>query len=198
MSVSVDFGGLSGSGGLDPPSSKIRIVVEARRNRAGILVFRSVGTVPGILGLVGPRFRPKSGSKSKISSRILNIFRGPDSSLEKKWGTSQPVSCRGLQARWVHPNPSNCPMLLDGASGPGIRLPGRISAGFWSTKLQNWPSGRPWAGRRADFEAFPAKNLAETWPKSAFLTITCFPRGPVTMTDTSYGIPEFRVLRRPE
>ena len=41
----------------------------------GIVVCRFVGTVPDILGLVWPSFRPKSGSKSKISGRILNNFR---------------------------------------------------------------------------------------------------------------------------
>ncbi len=30
-----------------------------------------VGTVPDILGLVWPSFRPKAGPKSKMSSRIL-------------------------------------------------------------------------------------------------------------------------------
>ncbi len=35
------------------------------------------------------------------------------------------------------------------ASGPEIGLPGRISAGFWSGKPQNRPSGR-----RADVEVF--------------------------------------------
>ena len=30
-----------------------------------------MGTVPGILGLVCPSFRPKSGSKSKIPGRVL-------------------------------------------------------------------------------------------------------------------------------
>ncbi len=32
---------------------------------------RSLGTVPGILGLLLPPFRPKSGPKSKIPGRIL-------------------------------------------------------------------------------------------------------------------------------
>ena len=36
---------------------------------------RSVGTVPGILGLVWLRFRPKSGPKSKISGLSLKVFR---------------------------------------------------------------------------------------------------------------------------
>ncbi len=37
----------------------------------GIVVHRSVGTEPDILGLVWLSFRPTSGSKSKISGRIL-------------------------------------------------------------------------------------------------------------------------------
>jgi hypothetical protein len=48
----------------------------------GIVVCRFVGTVPDVLGLVWPSFRPKSGSRSKISGRILNIYRGPFSSAE--------------------------------------------------------------------------------------------------------------------
>ncbi len=48
----------------------------------GIIVFRFVGTVPDILGLVWRRFRPNSGSESKIPSRILKYFRGPFSSAE--------------------------------------------------------------------------------------------------------------------
>ena len=46
---------------------------------------RSVGTVPCILGLVWRRFRPKSGSKSQISGRILTSFPGPSSSAESGW-----------------------------------------------------------------------------------------------------------------
>ena len=40
----------------------------------GIVVCRFVGTVLDILGLVWPSFRPKSGSESTISGRILNKF----------------------------------------------------------------------------------------------------------------------------
>ncbi len=36
----------------------------------GIVVCRSVCTVPGILGLVWPSVRPKSGSKTKISGPV--------------------------------------------------------------------------------------------------------------------------------
>ncbi len=36
----------------------------------GVVVCRFVGTVPDILGLVWPSFRPKPGSKLKVSGRI--------------------------------------------------------------------------------------------------------------------------------
>ncbi len=42
-------------------------------------------------------------------------------------------------------------MLRNSASGPEIRFPGRILAGFYSGKLQHRPSDRPSAGRRAEF-----------------------------------------------
>jgi hypothetical protein len=44
------------------------------------------------------------------------------------------------------------------ASGPEMGLPGRISAGFQSGEPQNRSSGRPKAGRRAEFEAFPIRR----------------------------------------
>ncbi len=52
----------------------------------GIVMCRLVGTVPDILGLAWPSFRPKSGSKSKIAGRILTSFRGPFSSAEMRGG----------------------------------------------------------------------------------------------------------------
>ncbi len=51
-------------------------------------------------------------------------------------------------------------MLCNSASGPEIGLPSRISAGFYSRKLQN----RPPAGRRTDFEAFPIRIRPESDP----------------------------------
>ncbi len=42
----------------------------------GIGVRRFVGTVPNILGLVWPSFRPNSDSKSKIPGRILKQKSG--------------------------------------------------------------------------------------------------------------------------
>jgi hypothetical protein len=50
-------------------------------------------------------------------------------------------------------------MLSNGASEPEIDLPGKISAGLYSGKPQNRPSGRPSAGRKADFDSFPMKIL---------------------------------------
>ncbi len=48
----------------------------------GVVVCRAVGTVPGIWGLVWRRFRPKSGSKWKMSGRILQSVRALSSSAE--------------------------------------------------------------------------------------------------------------------
>ncbi len=47
---------------------------------------RFVGTVPDILGLLWPSFRPDSGSKSNISGRILKSFQGPFGSADLGWG----------------------------------------------------------------------------------------------------------------
>jgi hypothetical protein len=60
--------------------------------------------------------------------------------------------------------PEMIPKLIHcGASGPEIRLPCRISAGFCFGKPQNRPSGAK-AGRRADLDIFAMKNLAELRP----------------------------------
>ena len=60
--------------------------------------------------------------------------------------------------------PDMIPKLIHcGASGPEIRLPCRISAGFCFGKPQNRPSGAK-AGRRADLDIFAMKNLAELRP----------------------------------
>ncbi len=57
-----------------------------------MVVRRFVGTVPDILGLVWPRFRPKSDPKSKIPDRILKSVRGPFSSAES---SATPAARRG-------------------------------------------------------------------------------------------------------
>ncbi len=64
-----------------------RIVVETRRDRPRIARNRCVpvrGYRAGYFGLGLASFRSNPGSKSKISGRILNSFRGPFSSAE--WG----------------------------------------------------------------------------------------------------------------
>ncbi len=61
----------------------------------GIVVRRSVGTMPGILGLSWLRFRPESGSNSKISGRVLNNYRGPFLAQSQ----------RGFRITTEHPGP---------------------------------------------------------------------------------------------
>ncbi len=53
-------------------------------------------------------------------------------------------------------------------SGPGIGLPGWILAGLLPGKHRNRPSGRPSAGRRADFSAFPVAVRPKSGPEGRF------------------------------
>ncbi len=53
---------------------------------------RLVGTVPDIVGLVWPSFRPKSDSKSKISGRVLKSVRCPFSLAELSRVLKSPMS----------------------------------------------------------------------------------------------------------
>ena len=72
---------------------------------------RFVGTVPDILGLVWPSFRPKSGSKSKIPGRILKCFRGLFSSAERAcpWpGPSEVVDDHVLKIHPAGPDEVKC------------------------------------------------------------------------------------------
>ena len=62
-------------------------------------------------------------------------------------------------------------MLCNNVSGPEIGLPGRISAGFQSGKLQNRLSGRPSAGRRADWEACPTRIQPKSGPHGLARTL---------------------------
>ncbi len=64
-------------------------------------------------------------------------------------GRSDPKKHQRFPAR------KHYPMFPDNVSGPEIGLPGQTSAGFYTGKPQNRPSGRPSAGRRA--EAFPTR-----------------------------------------
>jgi hypothetical protein len=59
----------------------------------------------------------------------------------------------------------------------------RVLAGCSWGRLQNWPSDRSKAGRRADFEAF--LTGIKTWPQSVSLAKTCYPGAPVTITDSN-------------
>ncbi len=56
-------------------------------------------------------------------------------------------------------------MLRNNASGPKIGLPRRILAGLLPGKNRNRPSGRPKAGRRADFGSLPVAVRAKSGPE---------------------------------
>ncbi len=74
-------------------------------------------------------------------------------------------------------------------------LLGQLLAGFYLEKLRNRPSGRPQASRKADSEGVPHEIPAKTRPTSALLIKTCFPRGPVAITDNNFGHRAVRVPR---
>ncbi len=57
-------------------------------------------------------------------------------------------------------------MLRNNASGQEIGLPGRILTGLLPGKNPNRPSGRPKAGRRDDFRAFPVAVRPKSGPIS--------------------------------
>ncbi len=59
-------------------------------------------------------------------------------------------------------------MLRNSASGPEIGLPGRILAGLQPGKDRIRHSGRPSAGWRADFGAFPAAVRPSSGPEGRF------------------------------
>ncbi len=65
-----------------------------------IVVCRSVGIVPSILGLVWLRVRPKSGSKSKMSGGIFKDFRGPSSSAETATTTTTTSSATQMRRQF--------------------------------------------------------------------------------------------------
>ncbi len=60
-------------------------------------------------------------------------------------------------------------MLRNNASGPEIGLPGWILTGLLSGKHRKQLSGRPSAGRRANFGAFPVAVLPKSGPEGRFL-----------------------------
>ena len=59
-------------------------------------------------------------------------------------------------------------VLRNSASGPEIGLPGWILAGLLPGKHRNRSSGRPSAGRRADFGAFPVAVRPKSGPEGRF------------------------------
>ena len=59
-------------------------------------------------------------------------------------------------------------MLRNNASGPQTGLPGRILTGLLPGKHQNRPSGRPKAGRGADFGTFPVAVRPKSGPEGRF------------------------------
>ncbi len=58
-------------------------------------------------------------------------------------------------------------ILHANASGPAIGLPGRILGGLLPGRHRNRPSGRPKAGRRADFSAFRPEGRFQCFPGSS-------------------------------
>jgi hypothetical protein len=59
-------------------------------------------------------------------------------------------------------------ILCNSASGREIGLPGWISRGDYSGHPHTRPSGRPLAGRRADFEALPTRIRPKSGPEARF------------------------------
>jgi hypothetical protein len=57
-------------------------------------------------------------------------------------------------------------MLRNSACGPKIGLTGRMLAGLLLGKRRNRASGRPSAGRRADFGAFQVAVRPKSSPKA--------------------------------
>ena len=62
-------------------------------------------------------------------------------------------------------------MLRNSGSGPEIGPPGQILAGLPPGKLRNRPSGRPSAGRRADFGVFPVAVRPKSGPEALLRNI---------------------------
>jgi hypothetical protein len=131
-----------------------------------------------LFSLIPIRIRPKSGPEARFmarkhycvtSGKYLEhpIMGNPvDNGL---WGRISPLSngetiyltdfC-GPTVRYQRRFPViGCSgyysMSRNSASGLEVRLSGRILVGLLPPKYRNGPSGRPKAGRRADFGAFP-------------------------------------------
>ncbi len=114
-----------------------------------------------------------SGSFGTLDSTLLNRasgpgivhFRGlsgpllPQNPLEKVGGLPPPPFPSGFCCRMgpfrLQIFAVSGPMLRNNASRPEIMFPGRMLAGLRPGKHRIRPSGRPSAGRRADFHGFP-------------------------------------------
>ncbi len=110
-------------------------------------------------GFLGPG---KLGFHDYIVTKYTVAFQGVP-------GTWVPIDLAYRHSGAQAPRCAIYPMLSNNASGLEIGLPAQISAGFYSGKSQNRSSGRPSAGRRADFDAFPTgirpkSNLEARFP----------------------------------
>ncbi len=69
---------------------------------------------------------------------------------------------------WLNIHKGVHTMLCNSASKPEIGLLGRMSAGLQSGTPQNRPSGRPSAGRRADFDVCPTRIRPKSGREARF------------------------------
>ncbi len=128
--------------------------METRRNRARIVRNRCVpvsGHRAGYLGLAWLRFRPNSGSKSKISCRILKVFGALFSSAETSAFHVYPklLSTITFQISFINLLLKSAPLQshgflgLFGGGGEGV---GPEIADFWRLRSQPGPGGGPGRG----------------------------------------------------
>ena len=102
------------------------------------------------------------------------------------------------------PNPqvSTLSYAIVSASGTEIGLPGRILAGLLLGRNRNGPSGRPKAGRSADFGAFPVAVRPKSDPEHLPIRRLVWERAPSALhvapdiPDTSYRVYPVSLSRR--
>ncbi len=153
-----------------------------------------MGTVPGLLGLVWLRFRPKSGPKSKNSGRILESFvaalwevilnllrvgnrsfwwsgrpRGPGDP-SKRWGAKPPTFCKGFRGPQGRPGPKNdrSPILHFLKNFGAIQHAATVSGPFFLSRV-GWdhsPVSRRPLRRRSWRELGVGHVPGGRWPKS--------------------------------
>ncbi len=114
-------------------------------------------------------FPPKSGFEKNFSkgwvpascppSNVSRPKSGPKLSRALGMGNLGPDLGRLVGSRLLYF------MLRNSASGPELGLPGRIFAALLPGKHRNRSSGRPSAGRRADFGAFPVAVRLKSGPE---------------------------------